>query len=276
MFKNLDLYTQRYIQIVIMIVLAQAIYLYSNIPHSVWIVTSIGSLYSGFNPSEVVKRAYHRIIGTLAGIALVVIIWYLVHWDYRLLIIFTTLGFPLLVFCGQLPYHKSVILATVFADLMVEWSNSSSFPIYYYIIDRIACTFIIFALCITIEHFWFGRQNLSYLNAQQIQKNILKHLRQLYTLSHTNCSSGMLFKLTNALLSEMAKLNTLATSVKYEGRHFTQHDELEHIIAKIKTLERNILSLNYLCSTAPNTVTIYELKTTIELQFAELTALKLG
>lgn len=132
MLKNLDLYTQRYIQIVIIVVIAQSIYQFSHIPHSVWILVTIVSVYSGFHSTDVLKRANSRIYGTIIGISMVAIVWYLVHLDFRLLIILTTLLVPALVFFCSIPYKYSVILSTIFSDITKEWSNSNSFSLIYY------------------------------------------------------------------------------------------------------------------------------------------------
>ena len=271
MFKDVDLYTQRYIQIVLMCIVAQTIYLYSNIPHSIWIVISVCGVYGGFSSGAVIKKAYHRLTGTVTGIALVVIIWHLIHWDYRLLLVLTTLWIPLFVFFILIPYNRFVILATAFSDIMSEWSNSSSFSVYYYVMDRFICVFIVFSLCICIEHFWFGRKDLSYLNFKQTQKNILKNLKQLYALSQTTCKNGTIFKLVNTLLAEIEKLTTIAADVKYEGRHFSQQEELEQGVHRTVTLQRNIISLNYLTKNNGDSATINLLKTKIEIELTELT-----
>lgn len=65
MFKNLDIYTQRYIQIVIIVVIAQSIYQFSHIPHSIWILITITSVYSGFHSTDVIKRANSRLSSEL-------------------------------------------------------------------------------------------------------------------------------------------------------------------------------------------------------------------
>lgn len=271
MFKDIDLYTQRYIQIVIMCIIAQTMYLYSNIPHNSWIVISVCGIYSGFNPGAVIKKAYHRLIGTFAGIAMVVIIWHLIHLDYRLLIVFTTLLIPLFVYFSQVPYNRFVILATVFSDIMMEWSNSDSFSIYYYVMDRLICTFIVFALCICIEQFWFGKKNISYLNFKQTQSNILNDLKRLYALSQTTCKNATMFKSINALLAEIEKLTTIAADAKFESRNFFNRAELENGVNRTISLQKDIIALNYLTESKGEAIIIHQLKTKIEIELKELT-----
>ena len=272
MFSGLDLYTRRYIQIVFMCMLGQTIYLYTNIPHNSWIVISVCTVYSGFNAGTVIKRAYHRLIGTIAGVSLVVIIWHFIHLDYRLLIIFTTLVISVMVFCITLPYNRFIIISTVFSDITMEWSNSSSFSVYYYVMDRLICIAIVFSLCIIAEYFWFGRANLSYLNYKQTQKNLLKDLNKLYELSQSTCKNGMIFKLINGGLAEVEKLKSIAADVKFEGRSFAKQEKLDQGISRVVTLQRNIVSLNYLITSNGEAATIQQLKTNIEIELRELTS----
>lgn len=248
MFKNLDLYTQRYIQIIIVIMIAQIIYEYSYIPHSVWVLITIVSVYSGFHSHDVLKRANSRVYGTIIGVGLVAIIWYFVHWDFRLLIILTTLLISAMVFFSSIPYKYSVILSTVFSDITKEWSNTSSFNLMYYINDRVICTLIGFGICTCIEYFWFGRQNLTYLNARQTQSNILKHMRQLFQLAKSGSKSNKIFNITNTLLKEISLLNNLAIDLNNEDIQKDNHLKLKNLNKEIQYVADKIIGLNYLNS----------------------------
>jgi len=62
-----------------------------------------------------------------------------------------------------LPYNRFMIIGTIFSDILLEWTNTATFSLEYYVIDRLICVFIVFAICISIEQIWFGKSNLSYL-----------------------------------------------------------------------------------------------------------------
>lgn len=275
MFKSLDIYTQRYIQIVIVVVIAQLIYQFSHLPHSVWVLITITSIYSGFHPKDVIKRANNRIYGTIIGVALVAIIWHLVHWDFRLLIILTTLVVPMMVFCSGIPYQYFVILSTSFSDITKEWSNASNFNLMFYINDRLICTFIGFALCLSIEYFWFGRQNLTYLNALQTKNNILKNLEQLFNLAKIGSHSNRIFKLTNTLLTDFQKLNHLVIDLQAERNSHLEHLEIDSIYRQMQHAFDNIISLNYIISSRDKVVATQNLTLEIERELAQLSS-KLG
>lgn len=275
MFKNLDLYTQRYIQIIIVIVIAQIIYEYSYIPHSIWVLITIVSVYSGFHSHDVLKRANSRVYGTIIGVGLVSIVWYLVHWDFRLLIILTTLLIPAMVFFSSIPYKYSVILSTVFSDITKEWSNSNSFNLMYYINDRVICTLIGFGICTCIEYFWFGRQNLTYLNAHQTQNNILKQMRQLFHLAKSGAKSNKIFNITNILLKEISRLNSLVVELKSENNPKHNNLELQKLNTEIENLADKIISLNYINSNKIQLDATYNLTLEIERDLSQI-SLKLS
>lgn len=270
MFKSLDIYTQRYIQIVIIVVIAQSIYQYSHIPHSIWILITITSVYSGFHSTDVIKRANSRLYGTILGIAMVAILWHLIHWDFRLLIILTTLLVAAMVFFSQIPYQYFVIFSTSFSDITKEWSNASNFNLMYYINDRLICTLIGFALCISIEYFWFGRQNLTYLNALQIKNNILKNMERLFNIAKTGTKSNKIFQLTNTLLKDILKLNNLITDLKSEKNAQVESLEIQNINTAIQQVADKIISLNYLTSSKTNLSLIQNLTLEIENELSQI------
>ena len=270
MFKSLDIYTQRYIQIVIIVVIAQSIYQFSHIPHSIWILITITSVYSGFHSTDVIKRANSRLYGTILGIAMVAILWHLIHWDFRLLIILTTLLVAAMVFFSQIPYQYFVIFSTSFSDITKEWSNASNFNLMYYINDRLICTIIGFALCISIEYFWFGRQNLTYLNALQIKNNILKNMERLFSTAKTGTKSNKIFQLTNMLLKDILKLNNLIADLKSEKNAQVEHLEVQSLNIAIQQVADKIISLNYLTSSKTNLSTVQNLTLEIEKELSQI------
>lgn len=270
MFKSLDLYTKRYIQIVIVVIIAHSIYLFSHIPHSVWVLVTITSVYSGFHAKDVIRRANSRVYGTIVGVALVAIIWHLIHWDFRLLIIITTLLVGAMVFFSQIPYQYVVIISTAFSDITTEWSNSSSFNLMYYINDRLICTLGAFALCIGIEYFWFGRQNLTYLNALQTKNDILNKMQRLFEIARTGTRENQIFKLTNALLKDIAKLNNLLNDLQSEKDASIQHLEILRLNRILQESANKIISLNYLNFSHTNRAAVQNLTLEIERDISQI------
>lgn len=270
MLKSLDLYTQRYIQIVIVVIIAQSIYQFSHLPHSVWILITITAIYSSFDAHDVIKKASLRIYGTILGVAVVAILWHLIHWDFRLLIIITTLLIGAMVFFSQIPYQYFVIFSTAFSDITKEWSNTSSFNLMYYINDRLICTFIGFALCISIEYFWFGRQNLTYLNALRTKNMILKNMTQLFNVAKTGTKNNKIFQLTNVLLKDILKLNNLVADLKFEKCSQIERLEIQNVNLALQHIADKIISLSYLNSSQINLTAAQNLTLEIENELSHI------
>ncbi len=273
MFKNVDIYTQRYIQIVIVLMIIQAIYQYMHIPHNSWLITASCAIYGGFNSSTVLKKAYLRIQGTLVGIAMVVIMWHIIHFDYRLLIMVTTSWMILWIFFSQLPYNRIVIFTTTFADISVEWSNSDTFNLSYYISDRLICNFIVFGVCIAIENIWFKKKNLSFLSYQQTQKLVYASLEKYYQIALARNSSAKGLKINSMLLQNIDKLTNLANDAKYEGNNKVFSEKLEQMLSSSREIHSKIVSLRYLNMHLPNDSKIIELTKEIKEDLAYLAEL---
>ena len=263
MFKGLDLFTQRYIQIVMVMMLIQAIYQFGHVPHSSWLITA-SAIYSGFDPGSVLKRASGRIYGTFAGIALVTIIWYLVHFDYRWLILLTCLMVFIISYGSLLPYSIATIVNTAFSDVSMEWSNSDTFNLQYYLIDRVICNLIVIGICVACERFWFGHSNLPFLNFKQVRANLIKTLRQMYLYSQTRTAKGKTIKSTQTFMLNINKLKTLSEDIRNEGKAFFSNAELMLMIHELRTIHSKIVGLIYLQIHQPDNLQIRTLYNEIE------------
>lgn len=200
MSKHIDLLTTRCLQITFAFMLFAAIDQFCHIPHPAWIIITGALIYAGFDPTTVLKRAYHRFIGTITGIAAVVIMAFLIHLDFRLGIFFLVFVTWAMSFTRLLPYHLFMIPATMFSDLVSEISNSSVFLLQFYFIDRAVNTVIVFAICICMEYVWFGKSNFTVLSYENLLKTINKDLKQFYELTCTK-------KVTRAELMKKIRIN---------------------------------------------------------------------
>jgi hypothetical protein len=244
---SIDLFTKRYLQITFMFMLFSWIYEYAHIPHASWIVITGASIYSGFDPSAVLKRAYMRFSGTVVGIAAVVILWHLIHFDYRSLIFFLVFIAWGMVFFQGLPYRRFMIMTTLFSDLINETSNSDYFYIQYYIFDRFTCVAIVFSLCIVIEQIWFGRSNLTRLNYDYSQQAVYDDLRHFYQMTlDKRISRAQLFKELASIHQQITHLRGLMTDQKFEGEKDDYYQHTEDVVARILHVFRKIVCVVYL------------------------------
>ena len=247
MLRHLDLLDIRYLQITLAMLIFAAIDKFAHIPHSSWIVISGIMVYNGFNPGTVIKRAYLRFIGTIIGVAAVAIIWYLIHLNYRLLIPGTILIMWAMMYFAALPYNRFMIIATIFSDIILEWSNTATFSLQYYVVDRVICVLIVFAICIILEQICFGKSNLSYLNFMQTKQQIIKELEQLFHDTNKGClSKAKLLKQSNLTLQKLERLLLLAKDSKYEGSSQIKTQNLQQLAINIRNIQRKISGFIYL------------------------------
>ncbi len=248
MLKTVDLFTRRYWQIAMVFMLFTFIQQFFHIPHDSWIIITSALIYSGFHPGTVLKRAHQRFAGTITGIAAVILIWHLMHLDYRLALIFFILICWALAFFAALPYNRYMIIVTMFSDILVEWNNPSDFLVEYYVVDRFMCTAIVFAICIMIEHLWFGRSNMTHLNFDYLRNGVKDDIRELYKIAQSrHLSRSHLYRKIQALNVKLDRLNMLMNDAVYENVHrheFTRYDR-QFGAQAIQTF-RKVVSLYYL------------------------------
>ena len=246
MFKNLDIYTQRYLQISVAYMLFVAIEQGFNLPHASWIVITGCMIYVGFNPGTVLKRSYLRLPGTFIGICAMSIMFYIIHFDYRTAILFMVFIAWAMVYCFAMRYNYYIIVTTLFSDIGIEWSNSSSFAMQYYIVDRTIYTILVFAICILLEHFWFGNSNFTVINYSRRKKNLLKEALSIAANAESNrfTASGV-FRLIGSTRASWNQLKPLLNDAIYERNKEILTDDLQYKISKVF---RGVVCLWYLHS----------------------------
>lgn len=271
MFKNIDLFTKRYLQITMVFMLFSFIQQFFHIPHDSWIIITSAMIYSGFNPGTVLKRAYMRFSGTILGVAAITIAWYFMHFDYRLAFIFLVLICWAIVFFMGLPYNRYMIVVTLFSDILIQWDNSNKFNIQFYVVDRIVCTAIVFAICLVIEYLWFGKSNMTTLNFINLRDSLKDDMRSLYKITQErNLSSGNIFKGIKKVNLKIDRLELLISDAKYEQVFHEFTEDEKKFGRDIVLLFRRIVSVHYLQMHDPLNPEIISLKEKVALDVAKL------
>lgn len=268
MFKNLDIYTRRYLQIALAYMLFVVIEQGFNLPHSSWIVIIGSMIYIGFNPGTVLKRAYLRLPGTFLGICAMSLMWYVIHFDYRMAIFFMVFIAWAMVYCFGMRYYYYQIIATLFSDIGIEWSNSSTFSLQYYIVDRTMYTLIVFGICIILEYFWFGRSNFSTLNYYNKRQLLLEQMsRAEQQIDNKHLTKLELFRLIGSTRSGWNQIRALLNDAKYEKNQEILTDTFP---AQASDLYRKIVYIWHLQKDNPADVRLPHLRATAKLAFSEL------
>ena len=266
MFKNIDLFTKRSTQITLTFMLFATLDTYFHIPHKVWFIITGAMIYVGFHPWLVHRRAYMRLTGTLVGVAAVIIVSTVIHFNFRFAIIILFFSVLTLVFFIDLPYNRFMISMTIFIDLIIEWGNTEQFFLEYYITDRIICTLLAFGVCIIIEYLWFGTESMTELYYQYLSKKLRKELKSFYLLANSNrLTKAEIFKKINSTARQINELRQLI------NEHINQHgctrffaEESEAISAIIVKEFRQIVSLFYLTKSKSNNIKLNSIRSELE------------
>lgn len=258
MFKTLDVLTKRYLQITTAIMLFVVVEQFLHIPHSIWIVITGATIYAGFNPGTVLKRSYLRFTGTVTGVCAMALMWHVIHWDYRTAVIFAVLICWAMVFFIALPYNVYMIVVTLSSDIAVEWSNSGHFTLQFYVVDRLMCTLIVYAICLVMEHLWFGRSSFTDLNYARIKEelhNEMKSTVQLVDSQHL--SKAKLLRFVRSTRRKMDLITVLVNDAQFERNTQIRNDDFP---ARMVLLFRQVVSVWYVQKRDPENPVLPELR----------------
>lgn len=165
----------RQIQLSMVYMFGLAVYLFTTIPHNWWIFLTVMMMMSAVQPGLILAKSINRGKGTIVGIILSFLLVYVLHLNYRLVSVVLILSMIFINVPNPRRYDLTVASMTV----MVFLSDSYSFkfpliegPIEV-VINRITCTIIGIAICISADHFLFNRFNYSGKVYRLLQEQII-------------------------------------------------------------------------------------------------------
>ena len=100
-------------------------------------------------------------------------------------------------------------------------------------------------------------------------------MQQLFEIATSGTKSNQIFKLTNVLLKDIAKLNSLINDLKAEKKTQVEQFEIENINKALQSIANKIISLNYLNSSRDNPAVVPNLTREIESELS-LISIKLS
>lgn len=217
MFKNIDIFNVRATQITFAFMLIIGIEHFFHIPHGVWFVTTSCMVFSAIHPGLVFKGAYLRLVGTLLGLGVIVLIWLVIHINFRFVIIILFFSMWALIFFIALPPNRYMVTIVMVSDLIIEWTNTNDFFFQYYVIDRIVCIILVFSVCIVIEYLWFGSKSMTALYYHYLCEKIRQDLDVFFRLAMSkNLNKSEIFRQIRALTEQLGQLTTLINDYTFE------------------------------------------------------------
>lgn len=170
----------RFAQMSFILTFGLGMYLFTTIPHNWWIFLTVLMMMSAVQPGLILVKSINRGKGTIVGIILAFSLVYVLHLNYRFVSIIMIMAMILL----NVPTPKRYDLTVTAMTIMIFLSDSYNFkfpllegPIEV-AINRITCTIIGIAICISADHFLFNRFNYSGKVYSSLQHELLQIIQQ--------------------------------------------------------------------------------------------------
>lgn len=103
----------RIIHVTILFALALFIYQWSEWSDALWIPISVLAIIGPFRPGLTINKAKQRVLGSIAGLLISILIWFLIHYNYNLLVIIALLLVCGVAFAALQEYTYFIMLVTV-------------------------------------------------------------------------------------------------------------------------------------------------------------------
>lgn len=208
-----ELINLRIIHIVIMLMTAVFIYQYSQWEDGLWIVITVVALIGPFRPGLTLNKARQRILGSIAGLLLSVLFWFLIRYNYNLLIIIAIILIYCIAYSLLQEYTYFIMFVTVMLCINFDYMNLFFNNEIFFIINRIICVFIGIAICQFYEYFVFKYSYTNAINLVEANKlDILVDKTRSDFLNSNSSSVITLNGLLTPLIKELTKLAELKES----------------------------------------------------------------
>ncbi|HAU0124513.1 TPA: FUSC family protein [Legionella pneumophila] len=207
--KKLDY--ARFIHIVIMFMVAMLIFLFSTFPEKWWVLITVLSVSAGIEPGLIIRRAKHRIGGTLLALIILIPLLYLLQLNYRLISILFVLAIVGLSVAtlNTRRYDISVFFITLVVFFLMAQTEEATSPRgpFEMVLNRGICTLFGVFIVLAGDYFLFQAYRYShrlYFFHQVIVYDFLNDIVRKIDESNTE------------------KINTLLFVEKLRGQ-FTEH-----------------------------------------------------
>lgn len=220
----------RIVHVTLMLACALFVYQFSQWDDGLWVPISVLAIIGPFRPGLTIVKAKQRLFGTIGGLLLSVILWFIVHYNYNLLIIFTLLLLYALAFSALQNYTYFIMLVSMLLCINFDYLNLFFNSELLYVVNRGMCVLTGVAICQFFECWVFKH---SYHNVTSLVDGA--KLDQLVVSSWTRING-----LAGGGKIHVAQLNQILHSVL---EHLDQLDELRESCMHSYSDQRQTLAL---------------------------------
>lgn len=160
--SRLVLHNIRFLQLLAIYAFGLGAYLFTKFPHNIWILFAVLAI-SGFDTGLQGTRALKRIKGSIAGLILVLPLFYFCQLNYRLI----PLGFILSACFMWLPNSKNYHVTIVFFIFLLFFLTAYSFTAptlegpTEFVVNRLVCEVTAILICLGADYVVFSKFNYS-------------------------------------------------------------------------------------------------------------------
>jgi uncharacterized membrane protein YccC len=208
-------------QLTFVFAIAFAIYVFSTLPHTWWVLVTVLIISAAYEPGLVVKKSLQRGKGTIIGLILAGVVLALLQFNFRyaplILVILASLTFAM----PPTKYAIQVTFITMFIFLGYSFSpNESSFM--QEMVARMINTIIGICICVAGDFLLFTKFQYSRRNYAIMQREIclLMHrtISQLLQLKDRPHSFMRMQKIRESYGIAFAKIATSGDSIQHDFR----------------------------------------------------------
>ncbi|CEG55533.1 FUSC family protein [Legionella fallonii] len=217
----------RFIHLAILFMVAMFLYLFSTIPERWWILLTVLVISAGIEPGLIIRRSIHRIGGTLAALAILIPLIYLLQLNYRLipvLFILTIIGLNITALNTK-RYDISVFFITLTVFLLLAQTTEVTSPQgpLEMVINRGTCTLIGIFIVTVADYFLFQSYRYShklYLFHQLMLYGFFtKKIREISNLRQNKTNTFLFIeKMRDQIIHHFAPIAISSENLKLEGK----------------------------------------------------------
>lgn len=228
----------RFVQLSLVFSIGLAMYLFTTIPHNLWIFIAVMLMMSMIEPGLILRHSINNGKGTIIGIVLFMPIIYFLQLNYRLIpIVFVIFGIATMI-----PTMRRYDLRVVFTTMMIFTSNAYNYTVpgsegpIEIAINRLVCTIIGVIICICGDYFLFRKFDYSRKVYAFLQYDICNVLNQKVKMINEPDE----IRLNNLLLIENIRdsFNSIYAGVSNSG------DSLLHSFTTSKETKGKVQEFN--------------------------------
>lgn len=240
----------RIVHVVIMLATALFIYQFSQWDDGLWIPISVIAIVGPFRPGLTINKAKQRVLGTIAGLLLSVIVWFIIHYNYNLLVIVCLILLYGVAFAALHDYTYFIMLVSIMLCINFDYMNLFFNNEIIYVVNRGVCVLVGVCICQFYEYFVF---KYSYANAialvekEKLDELIIQSWNQITKFSEQGRIHARDLDLCIApLLVSMGELAELKESCEHS---YSEQDEtlalIEHYQLKLNSAYNLVCELGY-------------------------------